>query len=72
MLPQIAVVGKVGSQSAYVVFVVIAVVGGCLALVFLVFWLVKRRSTTALVQVIRSRMPAEGTQEPEANGDAAY
>jgi len=54
---------NISSVYVFTVFVVIVVVGISLGSVFLVLWLVKRRSVSDLVRRIRSRLPPEGTQE---------
>jgi hypothetical protein len=61
----VALLTTVLTSRVFTVFVVITTVG-FLNGVLLIVWLRKRRSVWDLVEKIRSRVPAEGVQQPGA------
>ncbi len=56
-------------SMTFIVFVVITVLGFIIGIFLLLLWLKKRRSVSALVQEIKSRLPPEGIQEVSPTPD---
>lgn len=65
----VALLTAVLSSRVFTVFVVITTIGFLMGVLLLIIWLKKRRSVSALVEEIRSRLPAEGVQDVLESSD---
>jgi hypothetical protein len=61
---------KVESSAAFVVFVVITVVGFVGGLVLLLLWSRSRKSVASCARTVRNRLPPEGVAKPLDSGGA--
>jgi hypothetical protein len=65
----VALLTAVLSSRVFTVFVVITTIGFLMGVLLLIIWLKKRSSVSALVEEIRSRLPAEGVQDVLESSD---